>query len=446
MENSNFYNTKSINFIKILNKILIAFLIISIILIFALNINDTVSFKEGQIFSDTPQLKINAPNEVRVLKVLVKEGQEVKKGDTLFVLENKKTKSDYDVLNTDVAAMEHKIDIINKLIENTLDRKKSLIQLLNIQSKIYSTDRKKTALEISSLNNKINLSSQQTSILTDKFKTDSILYAKGAISRYEMTDTKNRNLDDKKVQVDIKSNYNVKNYDFENLHNNYRRTKNDLKRSIIDVDNEIQNYRRDVLELQTMIKDGKYNLTYIGDELKKLIIISPIHGTISNLFNAKQNVEIENREVVSWTQPMIEPAQEGICAFVCKEINGVLHFIVQTKLEAGNFDILELAPTVQCLTGNYRNAQGIEQMPFLKYVLEVKKENIIFDTLQSEEGGRFYKEQNRNMLILADDTIKIELPENYIWMTLNQMQVFIKFNNYLNIQARSLIAAISFIS
>ena len=109
-------------------------------------------------------------------------------------------------------------------------------------------------------------------------------------------------------------------------------------------------------------------------------------------------------------------------------------------------DSLELAPTVQCLTGNYRNAQGIEQMPFLKYVLEVKKENIIFDTLQSEEGGRFYKEQNRNMLILADDTIKIELPENYIWMTLNQMQVFIKFNNYLNIQARSLIAAISFIS
>ena len=157
-------------------------------------------------------------------------------------------------------------------------------------------------------------------------------------------------------------------------------------------------------------------------------------------------VEIENREVVSWTQPMIEPAQEGICAFICKEINGVLHFIVQTKLEAGNFDILELAPTVQCLTGNYRNEKGSSQMPFLKYALESKKENIIYDTLQSEEGGRFYKEQNRNMLLLADDSIGLELPENYIWMTLNQMQLFIKFNNYLNIQARSLIAAISFVS
>jgi len=338
MENSNFYNTKSINFIKILNKILIAFLVISIILIFTLNINDTVSFKEGQIFSDTPQLKINAPNEVRVLKVLVKEGQEVKKGDTLFVLENKKTKSDYDVLNTDVAAMEHKIDIINKLIENTLDRKKSLIQLLNIQSKIYSTDRKKTALEISSLNNKINLSSQQTSILTDKFKTDSILYAKGAISRYEMTDTKNRNLDDKKVQVDIKSNYNVKNYDFENLHNNYRRTKNDLKRSIIDVDNEIQNYRRDVLELQTMIKDGKYNLTYIGDELKKLIIISPIHGTISNLFNAKQNVEIANKNDLL---TIIAPSKENFYAKVILDEKDLTYIKngqeINLKLDAYNY-------------------------------------------------------------------------------------------------------------
>jgi multidrug resistance efflux pump len=313
-------------------------LVISIILIFTLNINDTVSFKEGQIFSDTPQLKINAPNEVRVLKVLVKEGQEVKKGDTLFVLENKKTKSDYDVLNTDVASMEHKINIINKLIENTLDRKKSLIQLLKIQSKIYSTDRKKTELEISSLNNKINLSSQQTSILTDKFKTDSILYAKGAISRYEMTDTKNRNLDDKKVQVDIKSNYNMKNYDFENLHNNYSRTKNDLKRSIIDVDNQIQNYRRDVLELQTMIKDGKYNLTYIGDELKKLIIVTPINGTISNLFNAKQNVEIANKNDLL---TIIAPTKENFYAKVILDEKDLTYIKngqeINLKLDAYNY-------------------------------------------------------------------------------------------------------------
>ena len=144
MENSFYYNTKSIRFIKILNRVLIAFLIIIVILVFTINMNDTVSFKEGQIFSDTPQLKINAPNEVKVLKVQVKEGQEVQKGDTLFVLENKKTKSDYDILNTNLIGMKNKINIIDKLISNTINRKNSLKQLLEIQSKIYITDRKKT--------------------------------------------------------------------------------------------------------------------------------------------------------------------------------------------------------------------------------------------------------------------------------------------------------------
>lgn len=154
-------------------------------------------------------------------------------------------------------------------------------------------------------------------------------------------------------------------------------------------------------------------------------------------------VSISNREVVSWTQPMVEPAQEGLCAFVAKEIKGVLHFAVQSKMECGNFDIIEFAPTVQSLTGNYRHSLT-GKLPFLEYVLNAKKEQIVFDTLQSEEGGRFYKEQNRNMLVIAGDDLPIELPENYIWMTVNQLQTFIQFNNYINIQARTLLAAISF--
>ncbi|ASB50950.1 NDP-hexose 2,3-dehydratase [Alkalitalea saponilacus] len=155
-------------------------------------------------------------------------------------------------------------------------------------------------------------------------------------------------------------------------------------------------------------------------------------------------VEIEGREVVKWSQPMIEPAQEGICAFVCKEINGLLHFAVQAKLECGNHDIIEFAPTVQCLTGNYRQTKE-GALPFLDYIINAKPEQIVFNTLQSEEGGRFYHEQNRNMIVIAGDEIGNELPPNYIWMTLNQLSTFLKLNNYLNIQARSLIAAISFV-
>jgi multidrug resistance efflux pump len=300
--------------------------------------NDTVRFKEGQIFSDTPQLKIKAPNEVKAIKVLVKEGQEVQKGDTLFVLENKKTISNYDVLSADVNSLEHKFEIYKKLLENTKNRKNALIQLLNIQSNIYNTDRKKTALEIQAINNKINLASQQTSILTDKYKTDSLLYAKGAISRYEMTNTRTTSLVDKKGEVDIKSSYIEKNYDYENLYNNYKMTKNDLSRSIIEVDNQIQNFQKDLKEIETAIKNGKSELTYVTDEVKKLTVISPFNGTISNMFNTKQNIDIIDKgELLA----IIAPKKENFYAKVILDEKDIIYVKkaqeINLKLDAYNY-------------------------------------------------------------------------------------------------------------
>jgi len=156
------------------------------------------------------------------------------------------------------------------------------------------------------------------------------------------------------------------------------------------------------------------------------------------------NVEIGNREVISWDQPMIEPSQEGLIAFIVKEIHGVYHFLVQAKLESGNFDIIELAPTVQCLTGNYRTGFNEYSVTFIDEVLQSRPENIWYSTLQSEEGGRFFKEQNRNMIVEVHDDFPIDVPEKYCWMTLNQLSKFILYNNYLNIAARSLISAIGF--
>ena len=157
--------------------------------------------------------------------------------------------------------------------------------------------------------------------------------------------------------------------------------------------------------------------------------------------------EIGNREVHSWTQPLVKSAQEGIIAFIVKKINGVLHFLVQAKLESGNFDIIELAPTVQCLTGNYRKGENEYEVEFIDYVLnpESKNATVCFSTFQSEEGGRFFKEQNKNIIIEVGDDFDVIVPDKYIWMTLNQIKTFIKFNNYLNIQSRSLLSAVKFI-
>ena len=156
------------------------------------------------------------------------------------------------------------------------------------------------------------------------------------------------------------------------------------------------------------------------------------------------NVEIGNREVVSWDQPMIKPAQEGLLAFIVKPINGVYHFLVQAKLEAGNFDIVELAPTVQCLTGNYRTGQNEYSVPFIQEVLSAPASKVWYSSYQSEEGGRFYREQNSQMIVESSVVFTIVVRDNNCWISINQLSTFIRFNNYLNIAARSLISAISF--
>ncbi len=140
---------------------------------------------------------------------------------------------------------------------------------------------------------------------------------------------------------------------------------------------------------------------------------------------------------------MIHPAQEGLIGFIIKKINGVYHFLVQAKVEIGCFDVLEIAPTVQCLTGNYHEYQNEYSVPFIEFFLKPNGFRIIHKTLQSEEGGRFYREQNLNMIIEAPAEFPIEVPENYFWMTFSQLLLFMKFNNYLNIATRNLLALLS---
>lgn len=155
-------------------------------------------------------------------------------------------------------------------------------------------------------------------------------------------------------------------------------------------------------------------------------------------------VEIGNREVISWDQPMVRSAQEGLMGFIVKKIDGICHFLVQAKLESGNFDVVEMAPTVQCLTGNYRKGKNEYSIPYLEEVLNAPEDKIWYSSYQSEEGGRFFQEQNLNIIVEVGDEFPIDVDENYCWMTLNQMLSFVTYNNYLNIAARSLLSAISF--
>ena len=154
------------------------------------------------------------------------------------------------------------------------------------------------------------------------------------------------------------------------------------------------------------------------------------------------NVSISNREVVSWCQPLVEPLHEGLCVLFRKRIGGTLHYLLQAKVECGNFDVVELAPTIQCLTGPYKKPIGYVPEYLADFLSGRLAGNVVLDVWQSEEGGRFFHEQNRNVVYELDDDVDMRPRENFIWLTMPQIKEFLRFNNYLNIQVRSLISAL----
>ena len=154
------------------------------------------------------------------------------------------------------------------------------------------------------------------------------------------------------------------------------------------------------------------------------------------------SVAASNREVQSWEQPLIDSSEGGIICFICQKKNGVLHFLVQARVEPGNIDCLEMAPTLQCTPSNYDPNKPEFWPPFYDLVINSPDSHIRYSALQSEEGGRFYHDQNRYLIIEVEGDQELVLPENYIWMTIRQMKEFIRFNNYFNIESRGLLSCL----
>lgn len=150
------------------------------------------------------------------------------------------------------------------------------------------------------------------------------------------------------------------------------------------------------------------------------------------------DVKTNSREVSNWTQPILKDPHLGLIAFICQVLNDVLHFLIQVKVECGNRSIVEIAPTVAC--SNYlQKFNSPNRIDFLDLVINSPKEQLRFEETQSDEGGRFFQVQNLHKVIEIPEDFQLELPTNFVWVTMNQLMRFQR-NSALNIDARSMLA------
>lgn len=151
--------------------------------------------------------------------------------------------------------------------------------------------------------------------------------------------------------------------------------------------------------------------------------------------------EIEDDRIIL-EQPIILQKEIGYLGIIAKYINGVIHFLMQAKIEPGNVNVIQLSPTLQATKSNFMRAHGGNEPAFLDYFLNILSENIIVDQIQSEQSSRFYKKRNRNMIILVEDEIEI-LP-SHKWMTIGQIIECLKMDNLVNMDTRTVLASIYF--
>lgn len=150
------------------------------------------------------------------------------------------------------------------------------------------------------------------------------------------------------------------------------------------------------------------------------------------------DIEISGREVQHWMQPLFKAIGMATFGLITKVENGVRKILVKIKPEIGSFDKVEIGPSIQWEASHYLYNDDKVEHTFRNYI--EKKKGIMNDVILSEEGGRFYHEQNRNIIIVICEDELRELPQDYVWTDYGTLNYLVQVNNCMNIQLRNLLS------
>ena len=155
-------------------------------------------------------------------------------------------------------------------------------------------------------------------------------------------------------------------------------------------------------------------------------------------------VSTNNREVNEWSQPIIQGSKLAFAGFLRKEFKNTKHYLCRYVLKPGS-----KTNTFSCTVNtskllnfkNNRNLTSFQKRLISNYFM--KKKNIIYNNILSDEGGRFYHSQIKYTAYELSEDENIDLPFNYIWLSTNQVIDLIK-KRKIDIEARLLFAILNF--
>ena len=204
--------------------------------------------------------------------------------------------------------------------------------------------------------------------------------------------------------------------------------------NIKKIDNNYSlNSLKNIIKLTTtpknLIKRNKINLSKLKNWKKDK---TGIYDIKKKLFKIKYVlIETNSREINSWTQPIISNFDKILNIFIVKDFNGVRHYLLKSCVQPG-FNHIRLTNTISMKMNSKINYDS-------HILRSIKKKPKLVNSIYSDEGGRFFKNQVVNQAVKLGKDEKIKLKKNYVWVSHNQMINLIN-RDIITIEARILFA------
>ncbi|MBD0276834.1 MAG: HlyD family efflux transporter periplasmic adaptor subunit [Flavisolibacter sp.] len=397
MEALDNYNFKGYNFVIWFFRLLLLIATIIILLVIFLKMNETVYVKEGEIVAVNPQVDYKAPFEAQIVKINVKEGQPVKQGDTLLVMQNIDYLEQQAKTKAEIEYLQKKIQSIG-VLQSAVQRKKAAIdQTSAIAAKKYQLDINRLVSDMKTLDQQYNLQQQRLASANEKLAGDSILYKKDMLSKYEYSTTRDANLALKENLTTIQSQLNKQVSEKNLTYNNFTREQNNLLLSKVQLDENAYALVQAKNDYENQLIQAKETLRKLETELNKQNITAGTSGIINYLFNIRQSSNLINKgdllvsiapQSVSYYAKVIVPEKDmpyiraGLSAHLKLDayhrfehgmINGRVSYVAERK-EADNFyALVELPEASRFRLKSGYTVHGeivVQRMPLYKYFIK----------------------------------------------------------------------------
>lgn len=148
------------------------------------------------------------------------------------------------------------------------------------------------------------------------------------------------------------------------------------------------------------------------------------------------------REVSGWEQPILVNPEIGTIGLLAKEEMGERFFLMQAKAEPGNRTVVQLGPTVQFTPGNYLGNEKLAKPFLFDEFTGPGRMGVMAESLQAEEGARFFKETHRHLILHLPEGESLDHPPEYRWVAEAELSFFMTLGEQVNSCARSIISCL----